>query len=480
MKIINYLSLFLLISTATINSSTTKTVNVATINPQSQNSTDQLILQYAPDVYLAKGEEYLPLTMESYLSAPETGMYYLKNRNDTTSATGRIKGIFKKLKVTTIIPPGQLTPEKMANQNLYKDLTTGKRSLYLNSSNRFNNGEAASTLYKTPLGETFTNKKDTEIKTPYYAIYSERGVHAYIQYFFTFGYNGTYKVVDAGPITISEGHHRMDLEHVVLQFNKQSVQDNKPELLRIGFLAHGGGEGKWVNAKSADLVFRDKTHITSYAAYHGHGMYPLPGTYVRIFGRANDITNKGTLWNPAGIIRLERPENSGYDVKTMGWIAYPGDLGPEGVGGFVQKDFFGQPEYEDGGKDYRSHYFKPETSPSALKTSVGEPHSLQMKYNEKIIIFNPQNLPPKEIVVKSGTQIVIEKENQPALKIEKKDAPNQSMQSKGFMVEKLEGEGTLKNKKGNYSIILPTPQKAYLFFKNANGEKAQTTVSVRE
>lgn len=460
----------------------TQPIEVATINPDSTDYIDQLIINYAPDVYLTKDEKYFPLTIENYLKNPKTVLFFLPGHKDSGSTTDKIKGFFGKGKQKddpkVILEPGTITQEKLADRNLYKDLPGYlPEGLYFDNNGVLEKGDSPLSVYKTPEGTTFKNKKNGIIQAPYYAIYVEQGKHAYIQYYFLYGYNGTYKIAGVGPVSYSTGEHAMDLEHLTLQFDKETVHAKKPHLTRIGFLAHGSGEGKWIKAHDPKLEYNGN-HIVAYAAENGHGLYPEEGIYARIFGRANDKTSKDILWKPAGIIRLRGTNDPLFNPKTMGWVAYPGDLGNEGVSSIGDKAYFNNPAYQDSGNKaifYKKGSFVPIVIPSA-----NPPQSLQADFTGKNpITFNPQQLPPENIKVSVNTKIIINKNNTPLIHLEKKQVPYQSLNTNEFMVDKFEGEGTLNDLGDYYELIVTTPQKAYITFTNASGTKNETEISVQ-
>ncbi|MCF7900433.1 hypothetical protein K9K77_02905 [Candidatus Babeliales bacterium] len=460
---------FLLLNSITTTYGQSRVIPFSHINKESENNIDKLILNYAPDIYFAKEEKYFPLTMESYLFHSETGMYYLKNRiqKKHTTGTNATMGLHNE-QPKVLIAPGQLTLQKMINPRLYQGLD-------INGAQQLIFGDAPDTRYKLMNGKEFLNKKNGVIKTPYYALYSERGMHAYIQYFFMYGYNGT-NTVNRLPQTTS-----IAIEHLTLQFDKKSIKFNNPKLLRIGFFASGSEESRWVNATNKDLNFRDKTHIIAYASLHDHGMYPEQGTYVSTFKKSHNITGQGTLWQPIGIIKLERPENKGYNKLTMGWITYPGDLDQEGTDTILKNDFFGQPEYEDNGVAYKNNFFPLNTPPKniPITLNIQKPQNKEAVYTETKLVFNPASLPPKEIVVLKNTRFDIQKTLQPQIVVPKKQVPTQSMDPVGFTIE-FEGDERIINRGNYYTIPLDVAEKVYLSFKNLKGEKKQTVISVRE
>lgn len=457
-----------------------RVIPVSHINKESENNIDKLILNYAPDIYFVKEEKYFPLTMESYLFHSETGMYYLKNRAQKKHTTGTNATIgLHNEQPKVLIAPGQLTVQKMINPRLYQGLDISKGNVYLNGAQQLIFGDAPDTRYKLMNGKEFLNKKNGVIKTPYYALYSERGMHAYIQYFFMYGYHEASSAIK--PLHTLPQTTSIAFEHLTLQFDKKSIKFNNPKLLRIGFFASGSEESRWVNATNKDLTFRNKTHVIAYASLHDHGMYPEQGTYVSTFKKSHNITGQGIVWQPIGIIRLERPENKGYNAQTMGWITYPGDLDKERTDTILKNDFFGRPEYEDNGVAYKNNFFPLNTPPKniPITLNIQKPQSKEAVYTETKLIFNPKNLPPENIAVLKSTRLDIHKTVHPDSLPPQKQVPNQSIDPVGFTIE-FEGDERIINHGNYYTIPVDVAGKVYLSFKNLKGEQKQTVISVRE
>ena len=48
----------------------------------------------------------------------------------------------------------------------------------------------------------------------------------------------------------------------------------------------------------AIIFVYENDRIIAYIARNAHGIYPYEGSYIRFYGLANDITNKGIQWDP--------------------------------------------------------------------------------------------------------------------------------------------------------------------------------------
>jgi len=118
--------------------------------------------------------------------------------------------------------------------------------------------------------------------------------------------------------------HEGDLEHVTLEIDK-----NTKKLKRIYFGSHGRTEGMWLDADNPDIQWQG-THPIVFVAEGGHGNYPKAGTYVRIYGLANDQTNKGIKWDPKFNL-VYKNDDERFDPNVHGWLYFPGNYGAHGV-----------------------------------------------------------------------------------------------------------------------------------------------------
>ena len=154
--------------------------------------------------------------------------------------------------------------------------------------------------------------------------------------------------------------HESDVEHITQEFERK---DDQWALSRIFYAAHGSAEGIWLDAQDSSknplqtkVAFED-THPVVYIAKGGHGCYPEQGTYVRIFGFANDRTDKNTIrWTPKWV-RLYEPEEQSFNAEVHGWPFLPGDFGPRGVTALGHKNWFRNPRAElNDGKPKNRHF----------------------------------------------------------------------------------------------------------------------------
>jgi hypothetical protein len=143
-----------------------------------------------------------------------------------------------------------------------------------------------------------------------------------INYKALYANNGPYKIGLTGS---DVGEHEGDWEHITVRTTKEG------ELLAVYYSAHRHRDGMWVPAQK---VLHDHLmgRIVAFVALNGHGTYPTPSTYGRIFGIANDVTSAGgPVWAPMRCIVVAWPDASLSEaakqavsvVRDRGTRSYP-------------------------------------------------------------------------------------------------------------------------------------------------------------
>jgi hypothetical protein len=264
------------------------------------------IKKYAPVVWLQSGEDYYPTRFSEYMTGPGTSIISRK--------TG-----------ATIVPKGQVTMEKIYEMYQNKD-----KEKYEDMDLAFATDDC---IFFGSNPANFTDKNGN-LNTPMYVITFEQNNKIYIQYLFFYGLNGPY---DIGPfkgnVMEIQNFHEADLEHMTMELNKETKA-----LERIYYASHGRAEGFWLDAKNPDIQY-EGTHPVVFVAHYGHGNYPKAGTYVRIFGLANDVTSQGQKWVPT-LMRIYKDSDERFDPKTMGLMYFPGVYGKHGVGSMHGQSWF--------------------------------------------------------------------------------------------------------------------------------------------
>ncbi len=438
-------------------------VKIPFITPSTKDPIEQLMLKWSPVAYLASDEPYMPLSFEEYISHPQTTLNFWPNHKNENVIQGA-REIIKKgpLQVSDLWCLGNYPlPNGMTNEQA-QDLCNKSglaprfihhyhgpdtNALYLEAPECLNKGSNPDTTYINRFDPTISYKAKTNgvIKTPLYVYYSEteNGL-AYLQYWFFYGYNGTYSIhiPYAGLLSYislyEAGAHPADAEHITLEFYKN---DQNYTLKRVFFSAHGSGESKWRNATDPDLEFerlvgednnKPATHPVVLLAKNGHGCYPPPaGTWLRLCGEANDVTSKGQRWEPL-IVRLEKPTSPTFNPSTMGMAAYMGDFGNDGVSSFITKKA-GYPEHEDPGisKEDSQRIFCEDkgTLYNVFCTNAYRINSCYIPTNYQAVIpnghvFDNNLLPPPFIKVHKDSELIFRKKSEGALSYnQKNDAP---------------------------------------------------------
>jgi hypothetical protein len=151
---------------------------------------------------------------------------------------------------------------------------------------------------------------------PCYVLYKDLGDRLHLSYIYVFAYNGEYPILGL----LTAGSHPGDIEHMTLEFDKQSRS-----LRRVFYGAHGTKDGRWVSARDVPL---EAGRPVAYNALNGHGLYPKPGVAFRFGGVANDYLAKGLRWDPRPEL-IFLPGDANFNVEKMGWVAFNGRFGGE-------------------------------------------------------------------------------------------------------------------------------------------------------
>lgn len=169
-----------------------------------------------------------------------------------------------------------------------------------------------------------------DLDFPLYYFARNVGEFLYITYFMVYPYNGDYNLILA-----KTGGHWGDIERLTLEYDKNG------NLTRVYFGAHGDKDGRWIEYK--DLEIEDNS-IVVYIAKNGHGFYPKKGMYFRLYGLANDVTNRGKVYTPYQLVEIPKDPTT-YDLTSLGLSYFCGKLGKDGIVSLVKKAwYYDQPE----------------------------------------------------------------------------------------------------------------------------------------
>lgn len=297
------------------------------------SSADQytpLIVKYCPIAYLHKEERALPMSALHYFGHENTEIVHQPDHRKS-----------KPGKKETLIPKGQVTPQALFTLSQERKFT----------GDTFAEIDPCVTAGADPKNNT---DSDGNLTTPAYVKVKEIDGKLYITYIFFYGFNFPYQLkMPLFRIPLPPGQilnaHESDVEHITQEFIKEK---GVWTLSRIFYAAHGSEEGLWLNTKDASKnplhtkVTFESTHPVVYIAKGGHGCYPEQGTYVRIFGFANDRTDKNSIrWTPSWV-RLYEPEEQAFNPELHGWPFLPGDFGKRGVNALGHNNWFKNPTSE--------------------------------------------------------------------------------------------------------------------------------------
>lgn len=336
------------------------------------------IEKYSPLLYLHPDDMAGPVAPQDFFAGQTTSVREGKGS--------------KKEAVKTVIPAGQATFEKLStltqqnpsqkyhiwhgvpgNENVYDD-----RILYGSNPALY---DGAIPMHVVTFYDKIKTGTDALGKPVYQT--DENGYFIpnkeffYIQYLCLYGYNQPYDIaVPLGTIYKGDARdfqnaHEGDLEHITMKINAKTGK-----MVAIYHGSHGGDEGMWmyppgstgntgnefdvVSAVTPEGKVQERPII--YSAFGGHGNYPKEGVYTRVYGLANDLTAKGPLWKLTknNIYRTVRKQSAGFDSYNRTCAATPdmfayldwkGNLGPRGVSSFIEKNWAGNSEGEDKGRN---------------------------------------------------------------------------------------------------------------------------------
>lgn len=172
-----------------------------------------------------------------------------------------------------------------------------------------------------------------------------------IIYVLYFPYSGPYRI-----LWKDVGQHDSDLEHIAVRVSKEHG-----DLLGIYYSYHS--EGIWIEPPQIQFI---EGRPVVYVAKGSHGFYPDEGRHWRIFGFANDVMDRGLLWRPEKIVRVDTDKT---DVVAPYWMSYRGQLSMEGVDNLPLKGWFRNLEPDESSTELRDCLF-PCWYPSCFLCSV--------------------------------------------------------------------------------------------------------------
>ena len=253
-----------------------------------------LLYHFMPILYLHPDEETSPMSIEEYIDNCELCIGGKKKKIQKNLFCR--PEIIRENKIVLL----EKNDVKLPLQNKY-DIMPNK---YLNYCGKYDLPKAFS-INLVPLYGI----------VKYYRNYTD------IIYIFNYYYNNSYKLFNM----YIGGEHQADLEHIRVRIKNNEYENNKYEVLRIYYSAHGTDQGRWEKPENIEWYKGiPNGQPIIYVAKGSHANYPKPGTWYRIFGLANDKTKKkgAIIWKPDTVTNL----NDRDDL-----MSYQGDMGNNGV-----------------------------------------------------------------------------------------------------------------------------------------------------
>jgi hypothetical protein len=136
---------------------------------------------------------------------------------------------------------------------------------------------------------------DTINNVPFYCRVIEHDDYIDLVYIFNYCYNNCFRWMGI----YLAGEHQADIENVRIRINKEGTK-----ITNMYFSAHSGDQCRWAHYDNIEWYEYGVRPIV-YVAKGSHANYPNSGTWWRIFGFANDKTEKGIKWCPDNLVNLE-------------------------------------------------------------------------------------------------------------------------------------------------------------------------------
>ncbi len=268
----------------------------------------QLITRFAPVVYLAQEEQYLPANVPWFL--PRVRMRYNVRLGFDDS----------------VLPMGKVNLSTLLAQkdrNQPSGFSSSQTEFFLEETD-VKGGDSLDEYRKATRAGT--GQADWVCYAHVRFVPGNADLYD-VQYIFFYGYNGN---LLGGPLQTA---HEADLEHVTVR-----VKADLKTIDKIYYAAHDG-EGKWYTRQAAAGV-NDGYALTAdsrpvvYSAVNSHASYPWAGKWERGTLLPDDNTDgKGPVWDCR-----QNAVNVGeksFPMKDMQWIQYSGHWGEIGSESFT-------------------------------------------------------------------------------------------------------------------------------------------------
>jgi hypothetical protein len=184
--------------------------------------------------------------------------------------------------------------------------------------------------YMTPMNKDIAYK-GTDNASVYYRVHEE-GEYTRVLYSFFFPYNSGYDI----PLIGLKGEHEADWEHVSFYYKGD-------QLIKARYSAHGDMEGQWLT--SDELEYRNGRPVI-YFATGSHACFQSEETWFRVYGLANDITDRGREWVPSHWVEMPETEEESLE-HNLYWLYFKGHFGKDGISSPRSRDWWSrEPEHD--------------------------------------------------------------------------------------------------------------------------------------
>lgn len=267
-------------------------LSIAAFASTAAATTPAAVARYAPFVYLAPNEAYLPMDPGTFVAQSSLSWAHDSGCPDATVAARTtinaqwLGGGGYQHQVADLIC-AESGAEHLSNE-LTRPRQDGKsipegEGFFLNFPNTMRSGQGATA-----------------------PVYYEYSAHHYITYWFFYAFN------DA-PAPINSWDHEGDWERVSIQL------DSSDNALTVAYYQHSGYcTLPWSQAPEKN------SHPLAYSALGTHATYSRAGTFSIADGLAKDTTGAGASWATYN--------NSLIDARAQGWYGFGGAWGEVGAG----------------------------------------------------------------------------------------------------------------------------------------------------
>lgn len=275
----------------------------------------ELVYQYRPVLYLHGDEDHYPCDVEYYLDHAE--LYY-----------GDVR-LQHKVKPEELGSHRFLESEKQRIAEL-RAQQFDNDSINQQTSHTARNKPVQFNLRLRPDGRGgLDSRSGRQLNSvPLYAYVRRHGSGYDLVYITHYSYNGAYRIAGC----IDAGMHDADFEHMTIRLNASMA------VIAVWYGSHGWRDGCW--RFPGQFEVEAGCRPVAYVAYHGHGLYPEPGRWWRIWGFANDVCERGPRWDAETVHLLHISHCHRETPCHQSWLSFSGWWELEGINSVHQQQWW--------------------------------------------------------------------------------------------------------------------------------------------